>query len=144
MSRIPYAAQQLIDQVAALKPGAEVTQSGDPDGLDVVREITFDGKTGDWLYPLLTAAGNGMVDERFAVLLHDSKGLQITFQAGTVADNADPFLLSEVEAVLNEPQENVNPEALAEITQPSAEPPPIKRTPAKKAPAKQAQRKGAK
>lgn len=132
MSRITWGAQTLIDQVNALGYDATV-ERGEPDGLDVIRTITFtDARTASWLYPLLTVE----LDSRIASALHDTVAdtLAVTFVSYATADSRDPFPLPEVDAVLNAPAEVQEPQ---EPSEPAESP---VKVPAKKA-AKRAPRK---
>lgn len=98
MSRLPYAAKTLIHQVVTRFPDAQVTQS-EPDGLNVSRTIGFEGDAAQWLAPLLAAAA----DQRIASHDLSESGLSVTFANSIKADEAAPFLLPEVEAILAEP-----------------------------------------
>lgn len=125
MARITWGAQTLIDQVAALGHDASYT-TGEPDGLDVIREITFTDKdTADWLAPIMQV----QLDGRIAEMWHD-ENLRFVFQAGVIADGREPYSIGEVDAVLNAPAEVQEP---VEPTEPAE---PKKATPRRRAPKK--------
>lgn len=101
MSRLPYAATQLIDQVHAHeKRDATATQSGVatgfPDGLDVQRAIYFDKVTAKWLEPALRACA----DPRISGMHKDKAGLVVVFVPDTRSDYAHPFEIDEALRVL--------------------------------------------
>jgi hypothetical protein len=97
MSLVP-AARQLVDEVEAAHPKAKVKIIGDPDGIGVHRQVSFDAATTKWLTPLLDA----VQDERVLSVDAESNRTVITFVADTRADFAQPFGLAEADAVLNE------------------------------------------
>lgn len=78
MSRLPYAAKQLISQVAAHNQEAEVTE-GAPDGFGVVRTVSFDKKTSRWLWPLL----KNQLDPRLANAQNKRGQVTLTFQSSS-------------------------------------------------------------
>lgn len=93
------AAQQLVDQVKALKPEAEATVDEEQDGLGFNRSVTFDEKTSKWLDPILDV----IRDERIASRgFSRASRLTVTFVADTRADFAAPFEIDAVDRVLNE------------------------------------------
>lgn len=98
MSRIPYAAQTLIDQVTERRKSAKVTIEQDPDGFDVNRVIKFDKATSAWLRPILEA----VADPRIVGLGTVKDQLTVIFSARTNADERDEFALDEADAVLSE------------------------------------------
>lgn len=87
MSRIPYAAEQLLTQVAAHRPEAEVT-NGEPDGIGVIRSFSFDKATSRWLWPLM----KDDLDARLARGELVRGVLTLTFQSrSALADDRKPF-----------------------------------------------------
>lgn len=108
MSRLPYAARQLITQVEQLPElaGHEVkVQQGNPDGLGVVRTIHFDPATSRVLWPMM----RDDLDPRVASAISNRGGLTLTFHPNSVvADDASPFELPVT------PVEETEPEAVDE------------------------------
>lgn len=98
MPRLPHAAQVLIDQAAEKHKTSRYTVEGKPDGLDVNRTIKFNKVSGDYLAPLLEV----IEDPRIVSWKEEKDGLVITFSDRPLADQADPFPLDEVDAVLND------------------------------------------
>lgn len=100
MPRQTYAAEQFTEQVQALRKSAKIEVAGEPDGLDVYRQIKVTDKpTAKWLAPIVDA----LDDDR--IVAADNKGdvLTITFHAeSVVADQRTPFEIAEVAEVLNE------------------------------------------
>lgn len=95
MARLTYAAQTLIDQVQALYPNVEITY-GEPDGLDVIREITIDRKVGKEIWPALSADLDRRIENG---KLARQGGLVLTFShLSLIADQRGPFDLSSVDA----------------------------------------------
>lgn len=85
MTRLTWAGKTLIQQVGDVRPDA-TTETGEPDGLGVIREITFDRATGKWLKPFVDT------DPRItSAVLGRTGGLVLTFQPGPIADQRDPF-----------------------------------------------------
>lgn len=107
MSRLTYAAQQLVSQL----PDAEVTL-GEPDGLDVVREITVDRSTGKWLAPLLVE----LQDRRIVSSeMGNRGGLKIVFHSESrVADDRSPFPLEAAGVIAEQRSDEGSDETEAE------------------------------
>lgn len=83
--RLPHAAKTLIAEAAQLRPEAETT-TGEPDGLGVIREVTFDRTTGKLIQPLIKD------DPRIvSAVLGRKGGLVVTFVAGIAADDRTSF-----------------------------------------------------
>lgn len=98
MARIVPAAVQLITQLEDSGRKFKTTQ-GDPDGLGVVRAITFDATTSRWLTPILDAIG----DQRIRSITHNGRHrATVTFVPDYRADFKTPFPLNEVDAILND------------------------------------------
>jgi hypothetical protein len=116
MSRIPWAAETLVEEVEDIRPEAVVENTGEPDGFDVIREITFDPETSRWLEPLL-ATGD---DPRIASAVTSKDSLVVTFISDPMADDRTPFYLEAVSAVLSRPVENAElpDEAPEEVSEP--------------------------
>jgi len=96
-ARLVPAAVQLISQVEDLRKTKVAT--GEPDGLDRIRTVTFDAATSRWLVPILSAIG----DERISEVHYEGKGrATVTFVSDYRADFKTPFPLAEVAAVLND------------------------------------------
>lgn len=91
MSRLPYAAQTLLEQVKAEKSRASMKEVSDPDGLRVVRVVRFDKTTSKWLQPILEA----MDDDRIVDAWNKGGYLHVTFSPGPNADDRRPFPLEE-------------------------------------------------
>lgn len=95
MSRTPYAAQTFIAQVKALRKSAKV-ETGDTDGFDVDRSITFDKATSKWLHPAM----DYIDDDRIIGYAVTKDQLTILFShRSTEADNRDPFLIEDAVTV---------------------------------------------
>lgn len=95
MSRLPYAAVTLIAQVAEEKPRAKVEPVGEVDGLGVHRTIRFSKSAAKWLTPLLEEVG----DPRVQSLNLTDDGLEVTFVATRLADDKEPFPLTDAAVV---------------------------------------------
>lgn len=89
MTRLPYAAKVLMDQVEEAKPRSRSETVGDPDGLGVYRTIRFSKSAGKWLAPLLET----IEDERIESFDLDDDGLVVTFVHTPNADSRTPFPL---------------------------------------------------
>lgn len=90
MSRLPYAAKRLAEQVVDAKPRTKVEPVEDSlDGLGVYRTVRFSRSGGKWLQPLLEEIG----DPRIISLSSTDDGLDVTFVGTPLADNRDPFPL---------------------------------------------------
>lgn len=98
MPRLVPAAQQLIEQVTALRKSAKASPAAEPDGIGRIRVIEFDARTSTWLAPVLEAVR----DDRIAALEFHGKRLAVHFVSTTRADHRDPYPLAEVKAVLDE------------------------------------------
>lgn len=110
MSRLPYAAKQLIEQVQAARPSAKAEPHGEVDGLRVHRTIKFDKRTSKWLAPILDQFAD--IDERIEEYDVTSAGyLHITFVSTRIADDRSPYPLKAAETVSREAQEAEVPEA---------------------------------
>lgn len=96
MTRIAYALSTLIRQVETEKKNVEY-DLGDPDGLGVVRDATFDKSTSKWLKPVIDVAR----DARIADVSQHSGKVKVTVVPDIRADLRDEFLLSKVDAILN-------------------------------------------
>jgi hypothetical protein len=107
MSRLPYAAKQLIEQVQAERPSAKAEPVGDPDGLNVHRTIKFDKRTSKWLAPLAEQFLD--TDPRIAEWnVTDAGYLHVDFITTPGADDRSRFLLSEAIMVADsEPEPEV-------------------------------------
>jgi hypothetical protein len=99
VSRETYAAKQLTQQVRERFPDADAT-AGEPDGIGVRREVTYDKETSDWLAPLLDAIVP--LDQRIDDYVVNNDELTVTFTTSNAADDRTPFPLDDVEAVLTE------------------------------------------
>lgn len=97
--RLPYAAKTLIKQVQATRKTAKAEPSGDPDGLGVVRSITFDKTSSKWLAPRLLNS-DGYIDERIVDADMDAGRLTVTFSdRSAIADQRGAFVLDEADLV---------------------------------------------
>lgn len=96
--RIPHAATQLIEQVTAERKSAKYEREGEPDGLEVIRTISFDKGTSTWLKPILEAVEDERIQEMH--LLKDR--LHVTFTAGPEADSREEFPLADADEVLSQ------------------------------------------
>lgn len=98
MSQLVPAARQLITQVQHFKPNAKAKSVGDPDGIGVLRSISFDKATSKWLTPILEV----IADERIASIDTTNTGTVVTFVADTRSDHRTEFPLGAVFDVLSE------------------------------------------
>lgn len=90
MSRLPYGAKRLVEQVQDAKPRTKVEPVDESlDGLNVYRTVRFSKSGGKWLAPLLEE----IKDPRIATVRDTDDGLEVTFVATPLADNRDPFPL---------------------------------------------------
>jgi len=94
--RLPYAAKQLMREVAHIDEGALSTPVVRPDGLGVWRSIAFDVETSAWLEPALRACA----DERIVSLVLDEDRLIVTFRPDISADETYPFGVRAADDVL--------------------------------------------
>ena len=103
MSRVPYAAKTLVDQVGRKYRRVSLVGSADPDGLGVVRTIAFTGPAAKYLGEVLPHLG----DPRVVKWEQDGKTLHVTFSPRTIADDRTAFALDAAEQVgkAEEPQE---------------------------------------
>ena len=99
MSRLPYAAHTLIEQVKAEKKRAKVEEVGEPDGFRVVRTIKFDKQTSKWLAPLLEVIDDDRIE---AWGLTDADYLHITFSSGPIADQREQFPLADAKTIIDQ------------------------------------------
>ena len=97
MNRIVPAGYQLMSEVEELKPKVKV-KYGDPDGLGVIREMTFDATTSKWLVPILKVLGDPRIR---SVEVDGRHRATVRFQAKSVADWKNPFLLARIDEALN-------------------------------------------
>ena len=97
MSRIPYAAKQLIKEVLAIDSLAVSAPVRQADGLDVFRTIAFDAHTAQWLEPCLRACADSRI-----VRMDNTEGLTVTFRADMVADDIRPFHIDAAHRILTE------------------------------------------
>lgn len=124
--------QTLIQQVFDHKEDAEVNVE-EEDGLGVYRQVTFDEQTSKWLHPIISliAREDGRIQS-----FHLSRGgmLLINFGFGPEVETRDPFLIPQVDAVLNPKPEYVDDGSFSEAEQDkdTAEAKPAKKAPAKK------------
>lgn len=95
MSRLPYAAKQLIDEIAEHTGTAIWAPVAEADGLDVWRTVGFDVKTSKWLRPALEVCQ----DERIESMNETGK-LEVTFVADQRADTVAPFGVEAAHRVL--------------------------------------------
>lgn len=107
MVYLPPAARQFSDEVKALRPDASIEPHGEPDGIKVIRSLSFDPETSEWLHDVLEA----VTDKRIAQWVSDEDGIVVTFVADHHADNGTPFDLNLADAVLGyedepEPEES--------------------------------------
>jgi hypothetical protein len=101
--RLPHAGKTLIRQVGEFRPDAE-SNTGEPDGLGVIREITFDRETGKLIQPLIKD------DPRIAsAVLGRKGGLVVTFVSGIAADDRSAC---DIPAVLDDATE----QAIADLS----------------------------
>ena len=93
--RVPYAAQQLIEQVQERHKRATAERVGEPDGLGVIRTVEFDKTSSKFLAKVLPH----LDDPR--IVGFDEKGgkVQVMFASNTSADQRDPFPLDDAETV---------------------------------------------
>lgn len=112
MSRLPYSAKRLIEQVQAEKPKATYETTDDPDGFNVHRSIKFDKRTSKWLAPLMDQFAD--MDPRIAEYdVTDAGYLHVRFVGGPQADNHEPFPIQAAATILRDepaPVHTVNDE----------------------------------
>lgn len=99
LSRLPYAASTLIEQVQGLRKSAKY-ESSDTDGFDVDRTITFDKATSKWLTPIL----HEIEDDRIVSHSMNKDQLSITFSHLADGDDRDEFPLEAAETVASDRQ----------------------------------------
>lgn len=90
MSRNPYAMNVFVEQVKALRKSAKFTY-GEPDGLDVNRQLTLDKPTSKWLGNAL----DHIEDNRLIGWAEDKGEVKIFFSHRNIADLKDPFPIAE-------------------------------------------------
>lgn len=90
MPRLPHGAVTFTEQVQALRKSAKF-ERGEPDGLGVVRSLTFDKATSKWLEPIL----DHLDDDRIVGYGTGSKGLLTVLfsEKSNVADQRDDYPL---------------------------------------------------
>lgn len=98
MTYLPPAARQFIAEIRALREDAEIEPSGEPDGIGVIRSISLDVNTADWLNDIMLAVD----DRRITEWTTDDEGGTVTFTHDHHADIATPFDLAGADAVLYE------------------------------------------
>lgn len=98
MPRLPYAAETLLAQAKSKNKSAKMSPSGDPDGLDVFRTVTFDKASSKYLAPLIEHLG----DPRIVDHSVSKDVLSVTFSPRPLADSRDDFPLGDAEAVVKE------------------------------------------
>lgn len=98
-TRLIPAAAQLIEEVANCGRRFKVA-CGDADGYGFIREITFDGRTSNWLVPILEAIGDQRI--RYVNQPHGKGRATIRFVGDTRADHKAPYGIAAVDHVLND------------------------------------------
>lgn len=97
MARLPHAAKVLNAQVVERKKQAKMVAASEPDGLGVVRTVSFNKATAKWLHPLLEVMG----DPRIETTEVTADGLAVTFVASRLADDKGPFNFDDAQDVLS-------------------------------------------
>jgi hypothetical protein len=100
MSRIVPAAYQLMAEVEEQKPKFKVTY-GKPDGIDVIREFTFDAATSKWLVPILGILKDTRIK---SVNVNGKHRATVRFVASHWADHKETFMLARIDEALNGPK----------------------------------------
>lgn len=98
MSRQTYAAQQLTEEITALRKSAKVEVADDPDGLDVHRAVKLDKETSKALGETLEVVAQN--DPRIESVENSGGVVTVTFVAGTEADDRTPFEVENVREVI--------------------------------------------
>jgi hypothetical protein len=98
MTYLPPAARQFVTEVKAVRENAQIEPCGPPDGFGVVRSLSVDAETAEWLLDVLIAVN----DSRIAEWTSEDDGGKVTFVSSHHADDASPFSLAEAEAILYE------------------------------------------
>lgn len=114
MSRLPYAARTLIQQVEGLRPSAKHYEASEPDGLRVVREVKFDKRTSEWLAPLLDRIDDERIKEHY---LTDAGYLHVEFVGGVEADERRKFPLREALRLAEADRESEEPSSDSELSE---------------------------
>lgn len=81
MPRLPRSAVSLLREINQVLPEASATGTSDPDGFNVIREVTYDGPG---IESILEAVAT---DHR----LSSVKGAVVTFRSDPRSDNTQPF-----------------------------------------------------
>ena len=97
-ARIVPAGYQLMAEVEEKKPKYKVTY-GEPDGFNVIRDLTFDATTSKWLVPILKILNDTRVK---SVKVNGKNRATVKFVPTHWADHKDPFLLDRIDKILNE------------------------------------------
>ncbi len=97
MPRIVPAAYQLMSEVEEQKPKFKVTY-GEPDGLGVIRSVTFDATTSKWLVPILDVLRDTRIK---SVKVNGRNRATVRFVPTHWADHKEPFLLARIDEALN-------------------------------------------
>jgi hypothetical protein len=82
------------------RPKFKVTY-GEPDGLNVIREFTFDATTSKWLVPILKVLNDTRVR---SVKVNGKNRATVRFVPTHWADHKEPFLLARIDEALNGPE----------------------------------------
>jgi hypothetical protein len=91
MPRLPHGAETFIEQVKELRKSAKYEQ-GDPDGFDVVRSITFDKATSQWLGDALDYIDDDRIED--VTTSKDQTTVHFATESA-VADQRDPYPLED-------------------------------------------------
>ena len=98
--RIVPAGYQLMAEIEEHRPKFKVTY-GEPDGLSVIREFTFDATTSKWLVPILKVLNDTRVR---SVKVNGKNRATVRFVPTHWADHKEPFLLARIDEALNGPK----------------------------------------
>jgi hypothetical protein len=118
MPKIPPAAKVLMKQVQELRPEVRITPTDIIDGFGVQREFLVDTDSAEWLGQILDLND----DPRIKTLDLREDGLLIAFASDSSADRTNPFLLREVDVILNSPEPDEGEGAGEEVAEPPSIP----------------------
>jgi regulator of protease activity HflC (stomatin/prohibitin superfamily) len=94
MTRYPYAALQLEDEVKGLFPNSEMEALDEGDGFGVHRRFRFDKATSEALKDILDEVADE--DVRIEEVENTAHGVVVTFAATGAADDRESFDLAEI------------------------------------------------
>lgn len=98
VTRLPYAAATLMQEVQEMFPKAESDTYGEPDGFGIHRTVRFDKATSKKLAPIMERVGDPRIQE---VTMTDAGYLHVTFvPASHQADTRHGFPLQAAASVL--------------------------------------------